>query len=236
MSGEKEQASTPSNGVGVERRFDVDGHDECAKSEHHDPVYGGDSDQFADFSGKIKDVAEQIWLAGLGAYTKVENEGTKWFDTLVKDGERLEERTRHLVDRQRSFYRDKVNEVRGKVEEVKDKASTSIDRIEKVFDERVSFALARLNIPSKKDMDRLIDQLTRLEHEVMALKAERAAVLPESSSVQADGVCTEAVCAETKEPSSSTASSPKTKSSAKRSSGDKSSSAKSSKNRSSRMT
>ena len=129
-------------------------------------------DQVNDFSGKVKDVAEQIWLAGLGAYTKMENEGSKWFDSLVKDGERLEEKTRDLVDRQWAFYRDKVNEVKGKVEEVKDKATHSIDRIEKIFDERVSSALSRLNIPSKKDIDGINCQLNALKKEVEALKSE----------------------------------------------------------------
>lgn len=123
-----------------------------------------------ELGGKVKDVAGQIWLAGLGAYAKVEKEGSKWFDTLVKDGERLEEKTRELVDRQWTFYRDKVDDVRGKVEEVKDMATNSIDRIEKAFDERVANALARLNIPSKQDIDHLNQQIYSLQRELAALK------------------------------------------------------------------
>jgi poly(hydroxyalkanoate) granule-associated protein len=127
-----------------------------------------------ELGGKVKDVAGQIWLAGLGAYAKVEKEGTKWFDTLVKDGERLEEKTRDLVDRQWTFYRDKVGDVRGKVEEVKDMATNSIDRIEKAFDERVANALARLNIPSKKDIDQLNRKIQSLQREVATLKSSGA--------------------------------------------------------------
>lgn len=127
--------------------------------------------QIGELGGKVKDVAGQIWLAGLGAYVKVEKEGSKWFDTLVKDGERLEEKTRELVDRQWSFYRDKVDDVRGKVEEVKDMATSSIDRIEKAFDERVASALGRLNIPSKNDIDHLNRQIQSLQRELAALKS-----------------------------------------------------------------
>ena len=123
-----------------------------------------------ELGGKVNDVAGQIWLAGLGAYAKVEKEGTKWFDTLVKDGERLEEKTRELVDRQWTFYRDKVDDVRGKVEEVRDMATSSIDRIEKAFDERVANALARLNIPSKQDIDQLNREIQNLQRELATLK------------------------------------------------------------------
>lgn len=136
--------------------------------------------QIGELGGKVKDVAGQIWLAGLGAYAKVEKEGSRWFDTLVKDGERLEEKTRELVDRQWSFYRDKVDDVRGKVEEVKDMATSSIDRIEKAFDERVANALARLNIPSKKDIDQLNRKIQSLQRELATLKS----TAPKSSATK----------------------------------------------------
>jgi hypothetical protein len=35
----------------------------------------------------VKDSAHQIWLAGLGAFAKAQEEGTKVFDALVKEGE-----------------------------------------------------------------------------------------------------------------------------------------------------
>ena len=37
-------------------------------------------------AGAIKDSAQQIWLAGLGAFSKAQEEGGKVFDTLVKEG------------------------------------------------------------------------------------------------------------------------------------------------------
>ena len=42
--------------------------------------------------GEIEKYSRQIWLAGLGAYSKVSKDGTKLFDTLVKDGEKAEKR------------------------------------------------------------------------------------------------------------------------------------------------
>ena len=36
--------------------------------------------------------AHQIWLAGLGAFAKAQAEGTKLFDSLVKEGEAVQAR------------------------------------------------------------------------------------------------------------------------------------------------
>ena len=41
---------------------------------------------------------KQIWLAGLGAFSRAEEEGNKMFDSLVKVGEELESRTVEITD------------------------------------------------------------------------------------------------------------------------------------------
>ncbi|WP_197485794.1 phasin family protein, partial [Oleiphilus sp. HI0061] len=45
-----------------------------------------DGDQSSQLSEKIKESARQIWLAGLGAYNKAEEDTGKIFDKLVKEG------------------------------------------------------------------------------------------------------------------------------------------------------
>ena len=45
----------------------------------------------------LRDSANQIWLAGLGAYARAEEEGTRVFDQLVALGERVEARARDQV-------------------------------------------------------------------------------------------------------------------------------------------
>jgi len=60
------------------------------------------SDKKIDFTDnrvaeKVKESANQIWLAGLGAYAKAEEEGTKLFDNLVHDGEKIETKTRGYI-------------------------------------------------------------------------------------------------------------------------------------------
>lgn len=119
---------------------------------------------------KIKDSANQIWLAGLGAYSKAEEEGNKLFESLVKDGQQLEEKAKGPIEKKLPVipsYKDKVDEVR-------ERATGSWERIEKAFDERVSKALGRLNIPSRSDVEALTAKVEELSAALdeLAKKAE----------------------------------------------------------------
>lgn len=111
---------------------------------------------------RVKDSANQIWLAGLGAYSKAEEEGGRLFDALVKDGEKLESKTRAMVDKP-------INVALEKVETVKARATGSWSKVEKAFDLRVSKALARLNIPTRKEVDELSDRIESLSDKLEAL-------------------------------------------------------------------
>ena len=46
----------------------------------------------------VRESAHQIWLAGLGAYSKAQEEGNKVFDALVKEGETIQKKTRKAAD------------------------------------------------------------------------------------------------------------------------------------------
>lgn len=116
---------------------------------------------------KVRDSANQIWLAGLGAYAKAEAEGSKLFDALVQDGERLELRTRSYLDRHITSAKDKVDGLRAR-------ASGSWNKVERAFDERVSSALARLNIPSRSDVDEVVARIDDISAEVDVLAKQVA--------------------------------------------------------------
>ena len=120
-------------------------------------------------TGRVKESASQIWLAGLGAYAKAEKEGTKLFDALVKDGERLENKTRDFVDRHITIAKDQVNAAVEKVDEVRAKATGSWGKVEKAFDARVSSALHRLDIPTKLDFEDVSERIDMLANKVKTL-------------------------------------------------------------------
>ena len=120
-------------------------------------------------ASKLKQSASQIWLAGLGAYSKAEEEGNKLFDTLVREGESAKHLLDVMIDKPMSLYQETLGDVLDRVEEVKDKAVGSWDRIEKAFDERVASALHRLNIPTRQDVADLAKQVMQCKAELRQL-------------------------------------------------------------------
>lgn len=118
-----------------------------------------ESDSQKQLADKIKSSARQIWLAGLGAYTKAEGDANKVFDKLVSEGEEIEKKTRGVLEKQ-------IRAMEGRVEEVKDKANTTWDKLESVFDQRVSHALQRLGIPTHAEIEALQERIRQLEKQL----------------------------------------------------------------------
>ncbi|PSF11355.1 phasin family protein [Marinobacter shengliensis] len=117
---------------------------------------------------KIKDSARQIWLAGLGAYTKAEEDAGKFFERLVQEGEQLETRTRGVVEKQ-------IKTVEGRVGEVKEKATGTWDKLEHMFDQRVSGALRRLGIHRREEIEAMERRIEALESELARLRGDSPA-------------------------------------------------------------
>ncbi|WP_375193931.1 phasin family protein [Marinobacter sp.] len=127
--------------------------DESDKKPENDPQ----------LAAKIKDSARQIWLAGLGAYTKAEEDTGRFFDRLVQEGEQLESKTRGVVEKQ-------IKSVEDRVEGVRERATGTWDRLEHMFDERVSGALKRLGIHRREEIESLERRIEALEAELSRLK------------------------------------------------------------------
>ena len=109
---------------------------------------------------------QQIWLAGLGAFSRAEEEGNKLFDSLVKVGEELEAKTLGFADQTVSKVTDKALE---SVNETKDK-------VEKILDQGVNTSLNRLGLASNKDIQHLEQLILSLHHKVDALIEENQAL------------------------------------------------------------
>jgi poly(hydroxyalkanoate) granule-associated protein len=169
---------------------------------------------------KLKQSASQIWLAGLGAYSKAEEEGNKLFDTLVREGETAKHLLDSIMDKPMSLYQETLGDVRECVEEVKDKAVGSWDRIEKAFDERVASALHRLNIPTRQDVADLAKQVMQCKAELRQLQnspskksVAKAASAASAKPASAKPVTTKSVAAKTTAVKASTAKNARSKAS-----------------------
>ena len=122
--------------------------------------------------GTVKESSTQIWLAGLGAFSKAQEEGSKVFEALVKEGAGLQKKVRKFADAQ---VADVTNEVSGKITEATSKAAGAWDRLETVFEERVGRAVSRLGVPSKADIAALTARVEELTKQVQKMNGGKAA-------------------------------------------------------------
>jgi poly(hydroxyalkanoate) granule-associated protein len=117
----------------------------------------------APMAANIRESANHIWLAGLGAYAKTQEEGEKLFESLIKEGEKFEKQARKTAEA-------RIEEAKGKVIEFRNKATQQIDRLEDLFQERVAHVLNRLGIPTQEDIQELAKRVEDLNQSIMALK------------------------------------------------------------------
>ena len=140
-------------------------------------------------SGSVKDSAQQIWQAGLGAFTKAQVEGTKAFEALVKEGVSFQRKTQSAAE-------EKINEATQKMTsmatDISSKASGQWDKLENIFEDRVAKALNKLGVPSAKDIDALIARIDALNASVKKLSPAKIAAKPVAKAVVAKPVAQKA--------------------------------------------
>ena len=117
-------------------------------------------------SATIRDSAQQIWLAGLGAFAKAQEEGNKVFDALIREGEAIQKKTRKVTE-------DKVTEMAAK-------ATGTWDKLEQVFENRVARALNSLGVPTKDDVAQLSKRVAELKAEVEKLNGKAKPAAPKA--------------------------------------------------------
>lgn len=121
----------------------------------------------------ITESAQQIWLAGMGAFNRAQAEGSKLFEGLVRDGLSLEQTARSFAGNRANVVRDAVED---RVDQARERATDTWDRLEKVFEERVQRALVKLGVPGRDDLKALSERVDRLTAELR--KANTAAAKP----------------------------------------------------------
>lgn len=123
-------------------------------------------------TASVKDSAQQIWQAGLGAFTRAQAEGSKAFESLVKEGVSIQRKTQAAAE-------GKINEATAKMStmanDITSKATGQWDKLENIFEERVAKALNKLGVPSAKDVSALIERIEELNKTVQKLSAKAPA-------------------------------------------------------------
>lgn len=132
----------------------------------------------------VVDSAQKIWLAGLGAFARAKTEGDKLFDVLVERGTQLRGQASQAADQA-------LKNVRATADATAQQAAGRWDKLEQVFEDRVSRSLGRLGVLTSKDVDVLARQVSDLNDSVRALmggakkSAPRKAAAPRKRKAKA---------------------------------------------------
>jgi poly(hydroxyalkanoate) granule-associated protein len=126
-------------------------------------------------SNSVKDSAQQIWQAGLGAFTKAQAEGGKAFEALVKEGVSFQRKTQSAAEEKINVATQKMTSM---ATDISSKASGQWDKLESIFEERVAKALNKLGVPSAKDVSELIARIDALNVSVQKLSGSKAVAKP----------------------------------------------------------
>jgi len=114
-------------------------------------------------SKTLSESAQQVWLAGVGAFGRAQAEGGKLFDALVKEGLNFEQTARKFAGGRADQVRDVVE---NRVGQARERATDTWDRLEKVFEDRVQRALTKLGVPGRDDLGELSKRVESLTAEL----------------------------------------------------------------------
>jgi poly(hydroxyalkanoate) granule-associated protein len=110
----------------------------------------------------VRDSAQKIWLAGLGAFERAKTEGPKMFESLVEQGRSMGARAMGAADDAMKNMRDASSAASGKW-----------DKLEQVFEDRVSKSLGRLGVITGREVENLSKQVAELNETVRGLMANK---------------------------------------------------------------
>ena len=120
----------------------------------------------------IADTAQQIWLAGLGAFAKAQEEGSRAFEQLISEGSELERQTRKYTKEKLGSLRETMTETTRRLQR---SGQNSYEQLQRVVDERIGEAIDRLSLPSSEEFRLLADQISRLTGQDMVTPKARPA-------------------------------------------------------------
>lgn len=114
----------------------------------------------------VRNSAQQIWQAGLGALVRAQREGGDAFAKLVKDGAEVQHRTQQVAEEKFSGVALSVARL---ADSLGKQAAGSWEKLGTAVEDRVSRSLQGLGIPSQNDIHALTRQIEALNKSVDVL-------------------------------------------------------------------
>lgn len=121
--------------------------------------------------GAVKDSAQQIWQAGLASFTRAQAEGSKAFESLVKEGMDIQRKTQSKAEAKMAQAALKVS---GVASDISSKASGQWSKLETMLEASVGKALKKLGMPSSQDVAVLVARIDALGQAVQQLSPIKA--------------------------------------------------------------
>ena len=140
-----------------------------------------DAMQDSALAKQVKDSAQHIWLAGMGAFSKVQEEGTKAFEALVKEGQGLQRKTQNAAEETIGGVTEKMTAMAGTVQA---RANQNWDKLESIFEARTAKAMNKLGVPTAKDVQALIKRVDDLAAAVAKLSRQGGAAASVKTSAK----------------------------------------------------
>jgi poly(hydroxyalkanoate) granule-associated protein len=117
----------------------------------------------ANLVATVKDSSQEIWLAGLGAFAKTQDEGRKVFEALVAEGLTLNSKVREAADTVTGRFSDK------RVSELTERVVGSWSKFGQMVEGAATDALGRVGVATKSEIATLARRVGKLASDVEAL-------------------------------------------------------------------
>ena len=123
-------------------------------------------------SDQTTPAAQHIWLAGLGAMAKAQEQGSKAIEALVNDGLAFQRKSQAEAQQRLHEATERLSHM---ATDFGQQATGRVDKLEHLFEDRVAKALHRLGMPTLLDIQMLTERVAQLESQwAAALKTPPA--------------------------------------------------------------
>lgn len=112
------------------------------------------------------DKAKDIWLAGLGALSAVEQEGGKLFRNLVDRGSEFENKRKEQLE-------DMWQDVSDRYKSAENQVGEKFDKVEEAVESSVKSVVSRMGIPSRTEVEELSRKVDALKEKLEKIEEKQ---------------------------------------------------------------
>jgi poly(hydroxyalkanoate) granule-associated protein len=132
---------------------------------------------------------QQVWLAGMGAVARAQQDGPGAFNDAVAEGLKLLDQSRSTAQRMvRDAFETAQETLQSRVGGARGQAQETWDNLEALFQNRVQRAMHQLGVPTAEEIRALTRRVTELNENVRQINArERGRKAPGSKQRRVPG-------------------------------------------------